>query len=273
MRVSVLAAQISVRATIQDNLRRVAEIAAEARPGDLVVFPEGALSGYAPGAESLAKLNPLELRAAARRLQTLAAEHLVHIWAGTLNFEAGRWFNSALGFGPLAERYVYQKVNLTGRERGKITAGTGLPVYRLRVPGGTLVTAAQISQELRFPEQWGWLARLGAQVFIHLNHAEDPEQAWPVWRSHLVSRAAETQRYVVSVSGVGDPQSCVSLIAAPDGSILAEGQPGREELLRAELDLERVSNWTISQSRSDLLRTAPPEPFEPAGKTSPDDPG
>ncbi len=51
-------------------------------------------------------------------------------------------------------------------------------------------------REVRYPEPWRVLATKGARVFAYVNNAIGSSQGFEVWRSHLISRAAETQRFV-----------------------------------------------------------------------------
>jgi len=74
-----------------------------------------------------------------------------------------------------------------------------------------------------------------------------------VWRSHLISRAAETQRFVLAAN-VADPrQHCPSMIISPRGEVLAETTTTGPATLRAELDLDQVSDWYLSQQRADVI--------------------
>lgn len=120
----------------------------------------------------------------------------------------------------------------------------------------------QLCRDLCFPEQWRWLAQNGSQVLLYLTHAVGDPDAYPVWRSHLVSRAAETQRFLVAVNTAAPDPMCPAAIIDPRGRVLAEVQGENSHLVRATLDLEQVSDWYLSQARTDLLRlvSAAPDP-------------
>jgi predicted amidohydrolase len=67
MMLSVLPAQVDVAWDVDTNLSTVREVVASARPGDVVVLPEGMLSGYAED------LSPLDTMDGARVLGAAGA--------------------------------------------------------------------------------------------------------------------------------------------------------------------------------------------------------
>ena len=286
MKITAVVAQFPVSLSIRNNLEIIDSILAQTNPGDLVVLPEGAVSGYSTDISFLKQIHHLELVAGLAHLQKEAENRKIHLWVGACIHIAGQWFNAAYGFSPDGKPQVYHKINLATHERGFLTAGSDLPVFELttagaspspepRAPraasaqggvgvGGTgaspspwgtanLQVGVQICRELRFPEQWGWLARRGAQIFLHLNNAIDNPTLQPVWRSHLVSRAAETQRFVLSANTAAPRQSCPTLVIAPNGQVLAEMVSAETGLLRLELDLSQTSAVYLDQSRTDLV--------------------
>ena len=93
---------------------------------------------------------------------------------------------------------------------------------------------------------------------MHLNNAVGDDYYQQVWRSHLVSRAAETQRFVLSVNNAAAEQICPTIALAPDGHALTEITSAGTQILRVELDLTLVSNWYLDQSRADVVMVAPP---------------
>jgi predicted amidohydrolase len=123
----------------------------------------------------------------------------------------------------------------------------------LNTPAGNVLIGVQICRELRFPEQWGWLARRGAQMILHLNNATGDSSYQPIWRSHLVSRAAEMQRFVLSANHAAAEQVSPTIAIAPDGHVMAEAVSTDLEILRIELDLSKVSNLYLDQSRTDVV--------------------
>lgn len=249
--------------------RIVSFLRAETRPGCLAVLPEAVLSGYD---DQLSGLDRLDARALATGLTSVAAaarELGVHVLCGSLLPESGSFWNAAMYFGPAGERWTYRKVNLATHERGRLTAGASLPLLRLKAEGpqhntssaeGTqaaerppLAIGVQLCRELKYPEQWHVLARRGAQLLAYLTYAANPQIPAGVWRSHLVSRAAETQRFVVAANVASPDQHCPSMVISPRGEVLAETTTAGPQALHADLDLEEASDWIISQQRNDVV--------------------
>jgi predicted amidohydrolase len=74
------------------------------------------------------------------------------------------------------------------------------------------------------------------------------------WASHLISHAAANQRFVIACN-VADPhQHCPSMIISPRGEVLGQLPVGQPTVLRAVIDTEAISDWYLSQRRTDLLR-------------------
>jgi predicted amidohydrolase len=253
MNITAILAPFPVSLSVQKNLEQIDAVLAQADPGDWVIFPEGSISGYSTDIAFLKGIDPHEVSAGLAHVRAQACQRGLIVWVGACIYEEGAWFNTAQGFcGDGAER-VYRKINLANHERGVFTAGNCLPVFDVGVPGGTVRVGVQLCRELRYPEQWGWLARRGAQVILHLNNAVGADTYQPVWKSHLVSRAAETQRYVLSVNNAAPQQVCPTLAVAPDGQVLAEQVSDEGGILRVEVDLSRVSNWYLNQCRDDVV--------------------
>ncbi|WP_250006993.1 carbon-nitrogen hydrolase family protein [Actinoplanes sp. M2I2] len=111
----------------------------------------------------------------------------------------------------------------------------------------------QLCREIRFPEQWQYLATAGAQLFVYLTNAANTREVPGVWRSHLVSRAAENQRFLASANIAHPDQHCPSLMVSPRGEVLGELPIGHTDLLRRTVDLEQTGDWYLRQRRRDVL--------------------
>jgi predicted amidohydrolase len=160
------------------------------------------------------------------------------------------WANCAMGLSPTGSRFTYQKANLSNGERasGRFATGNTLPVFELATPQGTAHVGVQLCREVRFPEQWRTLADKGAQLLLHLTNGRGS----PTWRPHLISRAAENQRFVVSASNASPIQLSNSMVITPDGTVVDEFEQPEPGLLRTPIDLERVSDSLLAQRRNDL---------------------
>jgi predicted amidohydrolase len=259
MKLPVLLAQFPVSLSISSNLKYIVRLLAHAKPGDLVLFPECALSGYDSNLAFLQELDQQELASALDQLRTQASQRGIHLWVGAYIREHGQWFNAAFGFTPAGGAHQYRKINLAAAERGVITPGSSLPVFDLETTAGQVKVGVQICREIRYPEQWGWLARQGAEVFLHLNNATGDADQLPVWRSHLVSHAASNQRYLLSSNKAADHQNCPTMAISPQGLVLEEIVSAQSAASRLELDLSKVSNWYLDGARPDVVSIDVPD--------------
>ena len=217
------------------NKETICSLLRRAAPGDWVVFPEGALSGYFPGeSDYLANVEPADVEDAIERLRAAVARQGCHCLVGTARFVAGGWRNSAVLLSPGGELQCYDKNGLNPLDSNHFVAGDGLSVWEV---DGVRV-GAQICWELLFPERWAQLKRDGAQVVFHLNNAVKPEDA--VWEHILLARAFENRYFVASANNAASPQTLPSYLIAPTGERLLTGEPRIEQALSRELDLSQV---------------------------------
>ncbi len=252
--------QFPITFDIRRNCEVILSAAAAAQAQTLVVLPEGALSGYADDLSFLAEIDPALLRRCLGRIRAAVARQGIHLIFGSCWPERRRWYNAAFYAGPQGERFIYRKINLATHERGTFTAGDELPVLRTVIAGRETKIGVQLCREIRFPEQWQSLARAGAEVFAYLTnavgepqHAAASEEEAIVWRSHLVSRAAENQRFVLCANTAHPAQKCPSLIVNPRGRVLWEALSAEYAVGSADLNLAQVSDWYLSQSRRDVV--------------------
>lgn len=258
MKINAIIAQFPITLSIQENLASIISLLEQAKPGDWMLFPEGSVSGYALDLSFLDTLDHQQLSAALDTLHLQAQQRGIFLWVGAITPVGDKWQNEAFGFTPLGDIHRYQKINLAHHERGLFVAGQGLPVFSLETPNGLVKIGLQICREIRSPEQWGWLSRQGAQIILHLNNAVGSHRDPSVWRSHLVSRAAENQRFVLSANNAAVDQKCPTIALDPHGCVLDEIVSAQAQTRRVVLDLSQVSNWYIDQSRNDIVTIAPP---------------
>ena len=270
MGLEVVIGQLEIDWDPAGNSERVVSfLRAETRPGCLAVLPEAVLSGYDDQLSGLDRLDARALATGRTAVAAAARELGVHILCGSLLPESGSFWNAAMYFGPAGEHWTYRKVNLATHERGRPAPGASLPLLRLPAAGqrrstpsadGTreaepqpLAIGVQLCRELKYPEQWHVLARRGARLLAYLTYAANPQIATGVWRSHLISRAAETQRFVLAANVASPDQHCPSMVISPRGEVLAETTTTGPQALHAELDLDEVSDWVLSQQRGDVV--------------------
>jgi len=253
MQVSVAVAQVPVCWSVPRNLATIVAAIGSVAAGTLLILPEAALSGYDDQLSGLDGLVPGELAQARDAIGDASRRNGVHVLYGSLLFEHERWWNVALYCSPAGESWAYRKVNLAMHERGRLSAGSALPTFRITLRAGDVQVGIQLCREIRFPEQWHCLARQGAQLLSYLTYAVNPAEPPGVWRAHLISRAAETQRFVLAANVAGQGQHCPTMIVSPRGRVLAEAPPGATTTLRATLDLAGTRDAYLRQQRNDVV--------------------
>ncbi len=254
MKISAAVAQLPIGWDIDANLSAITRVLAQSEPDDLVVLPEGAVSGYgADLADRVGSLDAAEIDRAVARVADLARQYSVDVFCGSLLWDRGAWWNAALFLCAHGERWRYRKINLAMNERGVLSAGSDLPVPVVRRSAGEMRVGVQLCREIRFPEQWQQLARAGAQVFVYPTNAANTREPAGVWRSHLISRAAENQRFLLAANVADLDQHCPTMAISPRGEVLGELAPGATGVLRVTLDLDEVSNWYLDQQRRDVV--------------------
>lgn len=228
-------------AKIHDAIERSA-----AQQAQLLLVPEGSLSGYPHGPE----VDFAALDAAQEALVAHAARAGTWLALGTTRrTEAGLW-NSALLFSPAGDLIAsYDKTHLTESDKEVFQPGQELGVVR----AGEWTVALQICYDMRFPENWRILRRLGAELVIHLVCASR-HSAWkvPVLEGAIRSRAAENGMFVVAANDARAPQMMVSCACDPDGKDLMRAPANEEVLLFAELDRSLLSQAHLDDRRTDL---------------------
>jgi predicted amidohydrolase len=245
--------QFPVTMDIAANLGSLSTALEALDSGTFAVAPEGALSGYLPEPGFVTAIDQDHFRRGLEAIRALTVRRGLHLVVGAcLDTEEG-WRNAALYLGPKGELRRYDKINLAQSERGTFRPGDHLPVFALEYEGERLCLGIQMCREIRYPEQWRVLATRGAQVIVHVNNAVGSPDGFEVWRSHLISRAAETQRFVLSANNAGPDQLCPSVIVAPSGKVLAQIDPGAEATALGTLALAENSDWVLNQARSDVV--------------------
>ncbi|MBD2514752.1 carbon-nitrogen hydrolase family protein [Nostoc sp. FACHB-973] len=252
--VSATVAQFPVSLDISANMDHLLSIIYAVEEQTLVVTPEGSVSGYSQDSIFLEQIDTILLEQAIEKLRDEAAQRQLHLVVGSCIQELGNWYNAALYFGPRKEFHVYRKINLATSERGFFKAGNELPAFSVVIHGLTVSLGIQMCREIRYPEQWRYLAHQGAQVFAFLNNAVGDSEICPIWRSHLVSRAAETQRFIIAANNAASDQKCPTMIINPSGKVLFEVVSPHTAMGNSELNLLDVSNSVFTQARTDVIR-------------------
>ncbi len=216
---------------------------ASAQGADLVAFPEMTVTGYPP--EDLV-LYP-SFVAENRRLLQLLARDVKHIAAvvGFVDEVDGQLFNAAALIANGGVQGVYHKFHLPNYgvfdERRYFVQGDVCPVANL----GRCVIGINICEDI-----WRQVGpseaqcSAGAEMIVNINGSPF-EMEKRKTREQLVTSAANRNRaFVAYVNQVGGQDELVfdggSMVAGPDGTLLASSPQFEEDLLIIDLDVEQV---------------------------------
>lgn len=229
-------AQFAVHRDLASNLKHVLAVLGTAEPDEMVVFPEGALSGYAPRDPAyLEGLDAAAIEDAIGRVATEVDAIGCRCLLGSATWDGRHWRNAVLLFDGPARPARYYKAELSGLDRRHFEPGPA---------AGQVFTAGDVSigvvacRELLFPGVWMGLKDRGAQVVFHLNNAIEPHDA--LWSHLLIARAIEQGMFVCSVNNATSPQALPSMLIAPSGRVVLQTDAQTDQVLAARVDLAEV---------------------------------
>jgi predicted amidohydrolase len=229
-------AQLAVGRDLGENLRRMLEVLGASRTGELVVFPEGMLSGYAPAEEGYAAgLDARAIEDAIGTLRRRAAEAGCRCLFGSATRDAGGWRNSALLLDGSGEPRRYHKAELSGLDRRHFSPG---PAAGELFDAGGVPVGVLACRELLFPGAWTRLKERGAKVIVHLNNALEAHDA--LWSHFFIARAIEQSVFVCSVNNGAAPQALPSVLVSPSGRVVLRTKLQEDEVIAARIDLGEV---------------------------------
>jgi predicted amidohydrolase len=242
-----------------ENLARVLT-ALDKVEADLVVLPELPFTGYNfRDRDELASMaEDPDDSPTVSALTALCRDRDMHLVTGFAEKAADGLFNSALLIGPHGLVHVYRKLHLFDREKEYFDPGE-TPFAVHRIPGARI--GMMICFDWVIPEAARKLALLGADVICHpsnlvLAHCQDA----------MVTRCIENGVFSVTTNRFGTderPHGSVtftgkSQITAPRGKVLHRGEPDREELFVAEIDISLAADKRVTP-RNDVLRDRRPD--------------
>lgn len=259
------AALVQARPALGDvkaNAARVVD-ALRREPGDLVVFPELFLSGYAVrDAFPRLALDPAgpvvqELADACRA----TGKHLV-VGAPVRSATRGVLHNSLLLLGPggLVGRYdkAYLPTFSLFEEEHWFREGGALPVFDVTLRGERVRLGLTICYDLFFPEVTKALAMKGADVLVCASASPTPSQ--PHFEAVFPARALETTCHLLYTNLVGAQDAALFWGGAqawtPLGRRAARAPDDEEHALRVTVDLADVEE---ARRRRPVLRDTRPE--------------
>lgn len=210
---------------------------------DLILLPECAFPGYFLGLiETDAWIG--RLQTLKKELAELAKAHQKYIAIGLADRENGQLFNRLLVYNRRGQIICrYDKSNLWHFDSNWFTAGTDFPVFDTEF--GRI--GCMICADGRIPEIARILALKGAQLILDpvnlVAAAATPSQLNnPQYAYLLRERARENGVFLAVCDKCGMEDDSVtmlgrSMVISPEGEILAECGPKREEILTCQIDL------------------------------------
>lgn len=238
MRLAILQMQAKA-GDVDANLARIEHAAQDAatRGAHLLVAPELAVTGYGAGEAMTALAEPAN-GPTAQRFAALSVRLGIAVVVGFAERDVDTVWNSALYVDGNRPPVVYRKAHLYGPyERGLFKpAPSSATIFEHR----GVKTGILICYDVEFPETVRRLAQAGAALVIVPTALPVSDHSELIARKMIPVRAFENQVFVAYANHSGsDPLfsfAGLSVIAAPDGSLLAEAGTEGEALLIADID-------------------------------------
>jgi len=227
---------------------------------DLVCFPECYVPGYRAPSHDVPPTDAAFLERAWKAVAAAAKQANVGVLLGTERLaENGLRISTLVVSRDGAIAGWQDKVQLDPSEEATYAPGTD----RVLFTAGDVRYGVSICHEAwRYPETVRWPARRGAQVvFVPHFHEAEPGSYRPTafadpantfHEKAVLCRAAENTCFVAAVNYASDGSPTTSVVAAPDGTVLAWQPYGQSGLLVVDLPLADATGLLASR-----LRTTP----------------
>lgn len=247
MQLKIGIVQTSISRNIKINRENIIKFILQSEQVDLLLFPEGMISGYYPeNSGYLRKLKRNQLDIAIEEIKNTVQKKQIEVIIPTALYEKRKWFNASLWFSKNGQiKHIYKKCNLSNLDRNHFSAGDKLEVCNLR----EAKIAIQMCREIKYPEQWLFLKTQGAHIIFHLNNNQSNDS---YWENLYRTRAYENQIYIISVNPTHQNQKLFSYVISPKGQIILQTE-ATERIYYISIDLSLVKNDFIKQRRSDLI--------------------
>ena len=208
------------------------------------------------------------------RLGAIAHEHAVHLVVGVIERDGGTLYCTALFFGPAGESLgKHRKLMPTAAERLIWGSGDGstLPVLETPLAVGAVICWENYMPLLR-------MAMYAKGIQLYCAPTADDRDTWLATMRHIACegrcfvlsanqfarRSDYPEDYPIESDHRPDDVLCrgASLIVSPLGEILAGPETGGETILRAEVDLGRITEGKYDfdvvghYARPDIFRLA-----------------
>lgn len=233
--------------TAERIARLVNQAAEECRP-DLVLLPECAYPAYLLGLDEEALEQALShTERILRMFSDLAREHEIYLAAGIVLPELDGLLNSVVLFDRRGKQIARaDKSNLWHFDDNWFKPG--LPARVVDTEFGKI--GMMVCADGRIPELAGLLREQGARLIldpVNLSASATCSELLSnaQYEYILPARARENGLFIAACGKAGVEAGCVtnlgrSIVLSPQGEILAEASPDREEILCCDIDLEQA---------------------------------
>ena len=216
---------------------------------DLIVLPELFNTGYQFLSEEESKELSEEVPSGftTRALIDLSVVKGSYVVAGLAERDGDRIYNSAVLTGPTGFVGLYRKTHLYSEEKLWFSPGdTGFRVWD--TPLGRI--GIMICFDWFFPESARTLALKGAEIIAH-----PANLVLPYCPDAMVTRCIENRVFAVTSNRTGtekrggkEPLRFIgsSEIVSPSGQVLCRASRSKEEIGRAEINIEKATNKKIN---------------------------
>jgi NAD+ synthase (glutamine-hydrolysing) len=238
---------------IKGNTKKVIDYInmAQGLEADIVAFPEMCISGYPPEDllmrsrfidENITALSEIK----SHTKDIMAIVGFVDRADDIYNAASIMYNNEIID--------IYHKIFLPNYgvfdEMRYFQAGSSIPVYSI---GGVLV-GVNICEDIWYPTGPAYIQCLhGAQLIININASPFAINKAQTKETMLSTRASDNCAILAYVNTVGGQDELVfdgrSLIIGSDGEVLIRGKSFREDLITADLEIDRLSRFHDSRLR------------------------
>lgn len=243
---------------LASNFKKVEVFLSKTKASELVILPELANSGYnffdRKHAMSLA--SEVEKNSFVEMLIETAKKQNQFIVSGFHEKEGEELFNTSLFITPKGEIGKYRKIHLFMNEKQIFSKGNlGLPVFEMQgIKLGMLICFDYL-----FPEIWRIMGLKGADVIAH------PSNLVTYKAFRVVPAQAVINRFFIFTTNRTGTERDISFsgktfVVDPEGDVISEASPDKEEILFTEVDPLKSRNKMIT-SKNHVLNDRFPEEY------------
>ena len=247
--ITIALAQIDIAfADRERNLARMIQVLEDtaAKGAKLTVFPEAALTGYCFDSLDEARPHAEPIPGpSTKRLTSVCRELGVSVIYGLLEADGDRVFNACALVGPDGVVGSYRKIHLPFLGVDRFTTPGDRP-FAIHEAAGMRI-GMHICYDGGFPESARVMALLGADLLVLPTNWPPGSECTAGYAVN--TRAMENNVYYAACNRVGVERGFrfigLSKICDPSGRPLAESSSDHEEILYAEIDVEKARQKRI----------------------------